>query len=176
MSTLHIALSTTVFGVYCALLTAAAVCDAWKFIIPNQVSLGISGLFLASAPFWPVPVPWLSHIGAGTAVLAVGMVLFSLGRIGGGDVKLISAISLWTGFEHLLEFLILVSLAGGVLALLLVLVRRTLKWRRSVRADPAPPALPRLWSVGESIPYAVAIAPAGIFVGSRLPAAGWPWL
>jgi prepilin peptidase CpaA len=176
MSTLHIALSTTVFGIYCALLAAAAVYDAWKFIIPNQVSLGVAGLFLVSAPFWSAPVPWLSHIGAGTAVLAVGMVLFSLGRMGGGDVKLISAVSLWTGFEYLLEFLILVSLAGGVLALSLLLVRRTLKWRRSGRDAADQPALPRVWSMGASIPYAVAIAPAGIFVGSRLPAAGWPWL
>lgn len=176
MSAPHIALFTAVFGVYCALLATAAVCDARKFIIPNPVSLAIAGLFLASAPFWAAPVPWVSHIGAGTAVLAIGMVLFSLGRIGGGDVKLISAVSLWTGFGHLLEFLIIVSLAGGVLALLLLLVRRILKWRRSGPDDAARPALPRLWSTGESIPYAVAIAPAGIFVGGRLPGVGWPWL
>jgi prepilin peptidase CpaA len=166
----------SIFGVYCALLATAAVWDARKFIIPNQLSLGIAGLFLASTPFWSASVPWLSHIGAGTVVLAVGMVLFSLGRIGGGDVKLISAVSLWTGFEHLLEFLIYVSLAGGVLALLLLLVRRILKWRRSGLGPPVQTALPRLWSMGASIPYAVAIAPAGIFVGSQLPGVGWPWL
>jgi prepilin peptidase CpaA len=171
MSSLESALPYAVFLAYCAFLTAAAICDAWKYIIPNQVTFGLAGLFLAAAPFLPTPVDWVSHLGAAGAVLAVGIVPFALGKLGGGDVKLITAVSLWTGFEHLLEFLVYASLAGGVVALLLVLARRIL----SERPAGQPGALPRVLRDGESVPYALAIAPAAILVGGFMPVIGRLW-
>ena len=160
-----------VFFVYCALLIAAAVFDAWKYIIPNRVTFGLAGLFPVTAPFLPTPVDWLSHIGAGGAVFAVGMVLFSLGRLGGGDVKLVAAVALWTGFDYLLEFLVYASLAGGVLALLLILARRLMR----ARAEAGGQGLPQVLRSGESIPYGLAIAPAAILVGGLLPVLGRFW-
>lgn len=157
------------FIAYCTLLLVAAVFDAWKYVIPNRVSIGLAGLFLVTAPFLPIPVDWLSHLGAGGAALAAGMVFFALGWLGGGDVKLVAAVSLWTGFEYLLEFLVYASLAGGVLALLLILARRMLRER------PAGRLLPRVLRGGESIPFALAIAPAAVFIGGPLPAFDSLW-
>jgi len=154
------------FLIYCVLLLVAAIFDVWKYMIPNWVSLGLAGLFLVTAPFLPMPVGWLSHLGAGGAILAVGMVFFALGRLGGGDVKLIAAVSLWTGFEYLFDFLVYVSLAGGILALLLLLARRILREH---------PIVPQVLRAGESIPYGLAIAPAAILVGGLLPALGSLW-
>lgn len=159
-------LPSAVFVAYCALLLAAALFDAWKYIIPNQIILGLAGLFLGTALVLPTPVAWLSHLGAAGAVLAVGIIPFILGRLGGGDIKLMTAVSLWTGFDYLLEFLVYTSLAGGALALLLLLVRRLARGR----------PLPRLLRTGESVPYAVAIAPAAILVGGLLPVIGRPWI
>lgn len=159
-------LPSAVFVAYCALLLAAALFDAWKYIIPNQIILGLAGLFLGTALVLPTPVAWQSHLGAAGAVLAVGIIPFILGRLGGGDIKLMTAVSLWTGFDYLLEFLVYTSLAGGALALLLLLVRRLARGR----------PLPRLLRIGESVPYAVAIAPAAILVGGLLPVIGRPWV
>lgn len=175
MSGLEITLPFAVFLAYCALLAAAAVFDAWKYIIPNRVTFGLAGLFLVASPFLATPVDWLSHLGAAGAVLAVGILPFAFGRLGGGDVKLITAVSLWTGFEHLLEFLVYASLAGGIVALLLVLVRRLLRRRSPGPTGAHVRALPRALRNGESVPYALAIAPAAIVVGGLLPVIGSPW-
>jgi len=177
MNSIEITLPYAVFVAYCVLLAAAAVFDTWKFIVPNRVSLGLAGLFLVAAPFLPQPVDWLSHLGAAGVVLAVCFVPFALGRLGGGDVKLITAVSLWTGFEYLLEFLVYASLAGGILALVLVLIRRLLKGRPIGSVGAAGrTALPRVLRIGESVPYALAIAPAAILVGGLLPVVGRPWV
>lgn len=175
MSSIEIMLPYAVFVAYCMLLVAAAVFDTWKFIVPNRVTFGLAGLFLIAAPFLPLSVDWLSHLGAAGAVLAVGLAVFALGRLGGGDVKLITAVSMWTGFEYLLEFLVYASLAGGILALVLVLVRRLLKGRPIGQVEVDGRTLPRVLRVGESMPYALAIAPAAILVGGLLPMLGHPW-
>ena len=58
------------------------------------------------------------HVGAGLLVLAIGVLLFIPGWIGGGDAKLAAAVALWLGFENLFSYLFCVALAGGSLALL----------------------------------------------------------
>jgi prepilin peptidase CpaA len=49
------------------------------------------------------------------------------GGMGGGDVKLITAVGCYAGLSHIGRLLILTSLAGGVMALGLALYRRRLK-------------------------------------------------
>jgi prepilin peptidase CpaA len=51
-------------------------------------------------------------------------IFFVLGFVGGGDVKLVTAISLWLGPSLLFEFLLYMSLAGGILALVKVSLLR----------------------------------------------------
>ena len=60
----------------------------------------------------------------GFAVLAAGMALWAPGWLGGGDVKLLAAGALWFGWPDVVSFLVWSMLAGGVLALVLVLARR----------------------------------------------------
>ncbi|MDR0276555.1 MAG: prepilin peptidase [Paucimonas sp.] len=49
-------------------------------------------------------------------VLAVGFMLFNLGQVGAGDVKLMSVLCLWSAGNQM-AFLIVTALAGGILAL-----------------------------------------------------------
>ena len=127
------------FGLFCLLCVAAAVFDLWKMIIPNAISIFLVALFFANALFLNLysgyAVAWFSHIGAMAAVLIVGRVAHRFGWMGGGDVKLLSAISLWAGFEKnllepliveyfLYDYLILVALCGGGLSLGLLILRR----------------------------------------------------
>jgi prepilin peptidase CpaA len=87
--------------------------------------------------------------------LLVGMGLFALGWIGGGDAKLLAACCLWFGWPDAQLFLLDTALAGGAFAFLLIMARGQL-----IR-----PFLPllggwagRLTQPGEPAPYGVAIA------------------
>ncbi|KZN12262.1 A24 family peptidase [Marinomonas sp. TW1] len=62
-----------------------------------------------------------SSLGA-LGVLLIGFCLFLVGQMGAGDVKLMSTLCLWVGFDQQLSFLVVTALAGGVLALFLPLV------------------------------------------------------
>ncbi|WP_437883765.1 A24 family peptidase [Pseudomonas sp. LRF_L74] len=59
----------------------------------------------------------LSGLAGGALVLLVGYGLFCLGRVGAGDVKLVAVACLWVGPDKQMSFLIVTSLAGGLLAL-----------------------------------------------------------
>jgi prepilin peptidase CpaA len=163
-----------VFALYALLLAAAAVTDVWKFKIPNWVSAALLVLFVPTALLLPLEVDWLSHVGAGLSVLAVGVVLFVRGWLGAGDVKLMTAVSLWAGFAYLAQFVFIVALAGGALALLLLVLRMLIARLPAVRAASGGLVLPRVLVVGERVPYGVAIACGAILLGLRLPLLGLP--
>ncbi len=160
------------FGLYILLLCIAAVFDTWKFIIPNGVTVALVVLFVATALLLPFEVDWLSHLGAAVAVFVGGSVLYAMGRLGAGDVKLLAAVALWAGFEHIVELLLYVTLAGGALALALIIVRRLLLGLRTAQPALGRARLPRVLLDGEAVPYALAIAPSSIYLGQSLPHLG----
>ena len=55
--------------------------------------------------------------GCAVAVFALGALGFAVGALGGGDVKLLAASSLFAGPALLPDFLMVTALAGGVLGL-----------------------------------------------------------
>jgi prepilin peptidase CpaA len=63
--------------------------------------------------------------GAGLAV-AVALVPFTLGVLGGGDVKLLGAVGAFMGSERLVGALLLTAVAGAVLAVIEAVRRRAL--------------------------------------------------
>ena len=99
-------------------MATAAFEDLRRLIIPNGLILGLCAL-------WPVHVataPALTLAAAGTAslcaaaVFIVGALLFSRGLIGGGDVKLLAAATLWAGPAATVSLLVVTSLLGGCCA------------------------------------------------------------
>ena len=128
-------------------LAAASLSDvAWR-IIPNWTVavLGASGIVAAVATNSIV-----EPIVIATCLLAVGMVLFAQGVMGGGDVKLMAAMGFWLTTTTLAPFLLIMAMAGGVLALGVVLTV-TLSHRDATAAVP-------------TVPYGVAIAVSGLFI------------
>src|SRR3546814_10810588 len=101
------------FWTYGALLVGAALFDAGRFIIPNWISLALVGLFALAVLAHPMPIDWLSHLGAMALVLVAMLVIYRFGVIGGGDLKLMTAVSLWVGFDALPQLILWVGLAGG---------------------------------------------------------------
>jgi prepilin peptidase CpaA len=160
------------FALYVLLLAAAAATDIWKFKIPNWVSAALLVLFVPAAVWLPLEAHWLSHVGAALSVLAVGILLFLPGWLGAGDVKLMTAVALWTGFAYLAQFVVFVALAGGALALVLLVLRLVIARLPAVHAAAEGGALPRVLVRGERVPYGVAIACGAILLATRLPYLG----
>jgi len=97
------------------------------------------------------------QIGVAIAAFAILAGLFALGAMGGGDVKLLTALALWIEPTWFLKLLIVMALVGGVLTLVMG------AWHVARRRKD------RL-----AIPYGVAISTAGLWVLAThyLPAAG----
>ncbi|HWA64104.1 MAG TPA: prepilin peptidase [Caulobacteraceae bacterium] len=143
-------------AVFALLVILAAVRDLTSFTIPNWISAALAVAFLPAA--LSVGLPWAqlgicAAVGAG--MLVVGVVMFALRWVGGGDAKLMAAASLWLGLQGLAPFVIYTALAGGALALLLVGMRSA--WVRPLAAA-GPQWVDRLATPGGSAPYGVAIA------------------
>ena len=161
-------------GLYTLLLCTAAAFDAWKFIIPNEITVALIALFVVTALLLPFDMSWrdwLSHLGAAGAVLAGGAVMFAFKKIGAGDVKLITAVAFWAGFEHVADLLIAIAIAGGALAIALMILRRVL-FGVMTAASLNKHAMPRVLISGEPVPYGLAIASSAIFIGTELPQLG----
>ena len=145
-------------------LMAAAVHDAARLKVSNIIVLVVMiAALVAMALYGFEPRMW-QNFALFAAVLVVGTFLFSAGMIGGGDVKLLAACCLWCSFRTALTLFGFTLVAGGVLALLILLIRLVSRSRADSR-----------WAVmrpGSGIPYAVAIATAMLFMiaGYHLPA------
>jgi prepilin peptidase CpaA len=145
------ALSIAVSG----LLLIAAATDVTQLRIPNWISVAILVLFLVFAAISGLPPnEVLSHVFAAFAVLAGGIILFSWGKLGGGDVKILSAVSLCVGWEGLFRFVLAVSLLGAVVTLA-VIVLRTRFLAATIQSTGYRPAM---LDTGAGAPYAIAIA------------------
>jgi prepilin peptidase CpaA len=93
----------------------AAYTDLARRRISNVLTLGIAAVGLALSAMHGL-VPFLAMLATYAAVLVAGTIPFSRGLIGGGDVKLLAAGAVCAGWPGCIEFLLVTSLAGGVLA------------------------------------------------------------
>lgn len=149
-------------GATVLLLVAAAAGDLARYKISNRISIAVAVAFAVSALFsgsW-IALGW--SLVAAVAVFAVSCGLFALGLFGGGDVKLLTAMALWTGLVDLLPFLLIMSLAGGLLGIVWWLLRR--RQIRRVNADGTGMTgdSPSLLTVPNKLPYGAAIAFGGL--------------
>ena len=126
---IHLALTATLF-LFCLAVIYGAICDVRTYTIPNGVSYGLVGLFVVfgtlvwlNTPFMPrmgfYVTPIVFNVAYGLAVFLFFIVFWKLGWVGGGDVKFVSAISLFMGLEHILPFVILLSLISVAIVVVL---------------------------------------------------------
>lgn len=150
---------------FIVLLSAAAISDVRSLTIPNAYCLGIVMCY----PFFvlgsPQPVDWTGALLVGAGLLAVGFLLFTTGRVGGGDAKLLAATSLWAGPGLLSEFVLLTAVAGGGIALALY-VRHRWARRPSLAASSGGDASPDF--AQQPMPYGAAIFAGGVYVAFTL--------
>lgn len=149
------------------LLIVAALNDIATMTIPNWISIAIAVAFVPAALISGMRIESIAvHLGCGVVLFVAGFFLFNVGALGGGDVKLLSAAAIWTGASALAPFLMSMMIAGGALAVTILVMRRCLT------PSPALPAfLNRLVDRQRGIPYAVAIATAGALTWMQWPIA-----
>jgi prepilin peptidase CpaA len=113
--------------------------------LTGAIALGAPLFWWASGlTLWPAVA---MQVGVALAAFAVLAALFAMRAMGGGDVKLLTALALWIEPEWFLRLLLMMALLGGVLTL--VFGAWHITRRRKDRL---------------AIPYGVAIASAGLWV------------
>jgi prepilin peptidase CpaA len=132
-----------------AILVVAAAIDVRTFTISNRLNLTVA---LSAPVYWlSIALPVWPGVGiqlaAGAGVFGLLALAFYAGMMGGGDVKLAAALALWFSPQSTIKFLVLTSLAGGVLTL------GILAWHRAHRREGKP-----------EVPYGVAIAFGGLAI------------
>ncbi len=147
---------------FSALMIAAAFIDLHRLIIPNPLIGALCVLWLLDFEWGSEPASAaLVTVGCAVAVFVGGAVLFSRGLIGGGDVKLLAAASLWAGAGAVPPLLVLTALIGGVLALFFLTPLGT---RINARRRPGvgPGGVSSSAAHQAPVPYGVAIAAAAL--------------
>ncbi|QDH35652.1 prepilin peptidase [Porphyrobacter sp. YT40] len=130
-------------------LVFAAFSDIRSRTIANRLNLAIA---LGAPLFW-----WASglslwpgvaiQLGVAVAAFAVFAGLFALNMMGGGDVKLLTALALWVSPAHFMQLLLVMALAGGALTIIMAAWHVMRRQKDKLK-----------------IPYGVAIAFGGLWV------------
>jgi prepilin peptidase CpaA len=135
-------------GLAATMMTAAAVSDCRRYVIPNWISVALVALYPLHAAVTPVPSPWVTHLFTAALLFAGCLALFALGLVGGGDAKLLPSVGLWAGPLQLPVLLTTMLAAGAVLALGFLATRALARRRGATMPD--------------AVPYGLAIALGGL--------------
>lgn len=164
------------------LLVIGALIDIEHRRLPNWLTSAVAALYGLFVVISPTPVDWMGAFVVASLVFALGFVCFAFHAMGGGDVKLMAGLALWAGPDHIALFLIVTSLAGGLLAIVMFTFRQwatsTMLLALSFLSAPIARRFPSLAFVAsspcqsdvtetetqDSLPYGVAIAAGGFAV------------
>jgi prepilin peptidase CpaA len=150
------------------LLSISARWDLRDRIIPNELVVAIGAIGLAQALLARPGLVWLSILAATIVLCGLG-ILSHLKIIGGGDTKLISAVTLLVAPNHVGQLLIEIALAGGLLSCLYLVAHHGLKSLSASQlavVEVAPPERGLAHMIqterariiaGDSLPYALAV-------------------
>lgn len=148
---------------FAALMLIAAIEDLRRLIIPNVLIVALCLLW----PLYIVATPsWLGIAGSVAAAILVflaGALAFSRGYLGGGDVKLLAAATLWAGPGQAPALLVLTGVLGGMLALFLLMPQGA-HIAELARAKLGPAAAATKSETATPVPYGIAIAAAAMLV------------
>ena len=141
-----------------AAMAFAGAMDLLTMTIPNRISLFLVAAFAVAAPLAGLSLhDTLIHLATGAGVLTIGIFLFSMGWLGGGDAKLMAAAALWFGTHNLVMYFAQVAVFGGLLAVAILVYRRF-----PVPGITVPAWAERLHQKNCGIPYGIAIAAAAL--------------
>lgn len=158
-----------ILALHCAVFAAvvlAAYEDVRFMRIRNNIALAVVALFLPMLVLLPLNEV-IAHLVTGGVIFAICAALFFAGLFGGGDAKLLGAVALWPTLHEVPAFLMIMTITGGVLAILAIVLKKSkfldeLKVKNPKLFGPEEGWLASL-SRGETVvPYGVAIAVATV--------------
>jgi prepilin peptidase CpaA len=150
-------------------MLSAAISDLMIYKIRNNLILALLLAYLIFAPIVGIPSVEIGRsVAVAGVVLFVTFLLFTKGWIGGGDAKLTAVTTLWLGADNTVAYVQLLSLLGGVLALVVYFCRTQPLPERL--ANTVWMARLRARAQGVEVPYGVAITLAGLCF---LPSTPW---
>lgn len=136
--------------------------DVTWYLIPNWLNAALLLLYPVFVLVTPHAVnPWHA-VGIFFVVFLLGFGIFMMKWMGGGDVKLMAVCGLWCGTMGIVDFLVLTAIFGGLFALMLIIIRPVALFAFSQMSGT--PRVPRLLTIGEPVPYGVAISAAMLTV------------
>jgi prepilin peptidase CpaA len=169
-SELLLYLALTLACIFPCCMTYAACSDLVRMEIPNWASIAPALAYLPYALLTNQPILATGlHYAVGVGVFGVGVVLFAMRVMGGGDVKLLGAAAIWIGWDLVAPYVFLVAVSGGVLSLFALALRRPFfkfLFRPLPWTDPAHPP---------KIPYGLAIGASAILLFPRTPGLAGAW-
>ena len=161
------AIQTLLLSLFPALVIVAALRDATSMTIPNWISVALVVAYAPAAVAVGL-APGVAGLSLALCVgaLAVGIGMYALHWVGGGDAKLFAASALWLGLGGAAPFLLWTALAGGVLAVTLLSARRMV----AISGFPVRrPWIGRLLAPEGDIPYGIAIAAGALMAFPESP-------
>lgn len=162
-------LSALIVVVFPFCMVFAAVSDLLSMTIANRVSALLIAAFAVAAPLSGMDwATYGTHFAVAVTVLLVTFSLFSFGAMGGGDAKLITATSLWIGYDIVLaQYLVYTAIVGGVLTLLVLILRASPMAVYLGRME----FMRRIADKDQGVPYGIALGIAGLMVFPETPLA-----
>jgi prepilin peptidase CpaA len=158
-------IASTAFSLEILLLLYVATIDIATRLIRNEICLVLALLGIVSQLASPMQVA--ESLIAATILLLLLLVIYQWGWIGGGDVKLLVALAIGLPLTGVIQLLTVTALAGGVLALVHVMMR-LLPYPRLAPAGSS--LVRRVYTIERwrhlrhaPLPYGVAIACGGIW-------------
>lgn len=147
------------------LLLHVATTDIATRLIRNEICLALAVLGIIGELTSPMQI--VQSLLVAAILLLLLFILYQRGKIGGGDVKLLVAVAVGLPLTAVVQFVTVTALAGGVLALV-HLMMRALPFPRLVPAGSS--LVRRVYAVERwrhlrhaPLPYGVAIACGGIW-------------
>lgn len=142
--------------------------DLTRLLIPNAVSIVLLALFVPFAAFTLEAVPVLYHVGIALAVFVVTLVFHALGWMGAGDVKFMTATSVWMGPDLISGFVLSMGLLGALMAVFILMTRRYADLWRGVAIRVPPLAFMIELAEKRRVPYGVPIGGAALLHAPKI--------
>ena len=168
----------TILIIFTALMIWAAISDIRHYILSNKLCLSVALLypFFIGALFINNALPEIQYIaysvGISLIIFIILLTLFAYGLIGGGDVKLIPAVTLWAGPALTLKFLLITILCGGIVALLIICFQYIRKYptkaKSSEKINFSMSKSSESENMKNNIPYGIGISAGGLYVAFEL--------
>jgi prepilin peptidase CpaA len=152
---------------YLICVAYAILSDIRQLMIPNWVPAVLVAAFLPyTVALWP-DVDLLPRLAFTAGAFLLSLWFYQLHWFGGGDVKFLTAISLWMGPIHIASFGILMAILGSLLAMFILALRQAVNVYHVVAVDRLPNIV-RRWIEEGVCPYGIAIGIAALIMGPRI--------